>query len=173
MKNLILDGRLGKDCEKGVTKMGKPYIRFSLANSTFFNGETKTEWFDITCTNPKFVDNEKVIKFLTKGRYVIVSGRLRTEVRVSNNKVYCNQHVDADLIEGLGGGNSQKDKSEEEQQVSTYTGGTPSALSEKHEEPAPAPAPTPEPAPVAVSSNGGHSNIDEFNNSEVDDDLPF
>ena len=162
MKQITLDGRLGKDAVVMKTNNGKEYIRFSLANDSFVNGTNKTEWFEISCFDPFYV--EKKLDFFKQGRYVIVQGTLNSEVTAKNGKVYLNHYVKANNIETPSFGTK---KESNEVQVSTYTGGTkPEQVVEaKVERPAPVPQTVPQPQVVttstAASGWGG------------DDDLPF
>jgi single stranded DNA-binding protein len=165
MKQITIDGRVGKDAQVMKTQGGKSYLRFSLANDSFVNGANKTEWFDVTSFDNFMVENRT--KFLTKGRYVIVNGTLNSEVTSKNGKIYLNQYVTANNIEFPSFG-SKKDDSNEVQ-VSTYTGGTKSDQT-VHEEAQPAPVvetpkatPAPQPAPAQVAASGWSN----------DDDLPF
>lgn len=160
MKQISLDGRIGKDAEVLTTKGGKKYIRFSLANDTFLNGENKTEWFDITCYDPFIVDNR--VKYLSKGRYVIVNGSFNTEVNVRNGKIYLNQYVTASTIDTPSFGTKRE---ETEEVVSTYTGGTKSMPKAIQEE-----------KPIEVqttTSSKGWTASHGLNDMSDDDDLPF
>lgn len=166
MKQITIDGRIGKDAEVLKTQGGKSYIRFSLANDSFVNGANQTEWFDITSFDNFIVESR--IKFLKKGRYVIVNGTLNSEVHSRNGKIYLNQYVTANNIEFPSFGTKKEENNEV--QVSTYTGGTKSDQT-VHEEVKPAPAPVvetpkpaPQPAPATVTAASGWSG---------DDDLPF
>ena len=93
MKQIIIDGRLGRDAVISTSQNGRQHIKFSLANTTFRGNEEKTEWFDITSFDD-FVINKKS-KALTKGSYVIVTGSWETETNVSpkDNKLYINHRV--------------------------------------------------------------------------------
>lgn len=92
MRQVIIDGRLGKDAVVSSAN-GKQYVKFSIANTLFKDGQEKTEWFDITSFDD-FVINKK-IKALTKGSYVIVTGNWVTETNVSQktNQLYVNHRV--------------------------------------------------------------------------------
>lgn len=167
MKQITIDGRIGKDGAKVMkTQGGKNYLRFSLANDSFVNGANKTEWFDVTCFDPFVVENR--VKFLQKGRYVIVTGTLNSEVSAKDGKIYLNQYVRANDIDFPSFGTKKEENNEV--QVSTFTGGTKSETIVREEaKPTPAPqaaAPThaPQPAPATVASASGWSS---------DDDLPF
>lgn len=92
MRQVIIDGRLGQDAVVSSSN-GRQFIKFSIANTLFKNGQEKTEWFDVTSFDD-FVINKKV-KALTKGSYVIVTGNWETETNVSQktNQLYVNHRV--------------------------------------------------------------------------------
>lgn len=128
MKIIIFDGRIGsKGAEVMSTRGGKKFVRFSVANNSFVNGQEKTEWLDVTSYDPFVIENK--VKVLTKGTPVQIVGSLNTEVNVKDGKVWVNQYVTADRIELLFTGKREDDEQGNEtvstnEQVSTITGGT-------------------------------------------------
>lgn len=171
MKTIILDGRVGTaGTEVKVTKAGKQYARFSLANNTYTNGEEKTEWFEIISYDPTFI--EKRAQYLNKGSYVIVTGNIRTEVKVGqDNKMYINHYVTASNIDTprLGGKSdnaTQDNATTSTPVVSTFTGGTKSEMvAQVTAQPSEGVIVLGAPSQVAVATVGAGS---------VDDsDLPF
>lgn len=99
MKSITFDGRIGANgAEVRTTKGGRPYVKFSVANNSYSNGQEKTEWFDITSYDPFVIENR--VKYLTKGTYVIITGTPNTEVNVDRTgKVWLNQYVTANSID--------------------------------------------------------------------------
>lgn len=96
MRNIIIDGRLGKDAEIKSTKDGKQYLSMAVANDIYANGEVKTEWFNVS----SFIDSDlKRAQYLTSGRFVIISGDLTIEPRTSNGKLYLNMYIRAHNID--------------------------------------------------------------------------
>ena len=94
MKQIVIDGRLGKDAVLGTTNTGRQYLRFSLANSSFSKNEgEKTEWFDVTTFNDFDIKYRQNV--LKKGSYVIVTGTWRSETSVKDSKVWLNHYVNA------------------------------------------------------------------------------
>lgn len=131
MKTIIFDGRVGANgTEVKMSKNGKAYARFNVANNTFINGEEKTEWFDVVVYDPTFI--EKRAQYVGKGSYVIVTGSINTEIRPDKNgKIWINHYVTATNIDTprLGGKNENKEAtSTTKPEVSTFTGGTKSDL---------------------------------------------
>jgi single-stranded DNA-binding protein len=173
MRQIVLDGRIGTGGAKVMqTAKGKSYIRFSLANDSFVNGTTKTEWFDVTCFDPFLVENKA--KFMTQGRYVIVQGVPDSVVTNKDGKIYLNNYITATGIDLPSFGGKRDDNGEA--QVSTFTGGTrsaevvkpqPAPVQESVKAQAPASQPVPAPQPqvsVSQASPAGWSD---------GDDLPF
>jgi single-stranded DNA-binding protein len=94
MKQIVIDGRLGKDAVLGTTNTGRQYLRFSLANSSFSKNEgEKTEWFDVTTFSDFDIKYRQNV--LKKGSYVIVTGTWRSETSVKDSKVWLNHYVNA------------------------------------------------------------------------------
>lgn len=124
MKLIIFDGRIGaKGAEVSATRGGKPFVRFSVANNSYVNGQEKTEWFDVTSYDPFVIDNK--VNSLTKGTPVQIVGSLNTEVKVKDGKVWVNQYVTADRIElNFSGKKDDEMPSNSEDTVSAVTGGT-------------------------------------------------
>lgn len=168
MKTLIIDGRLGADAEIRQTKSGREYVRFSLANSGYANGQTTTEWYDVTSFDDNILKNR--IKVLKKGAYVIVTGTPRTDVNVDRtNKVWVNQYVNAFSVE-LGASGKRESHSENgmvQDGGSTYTGGT---ASETYSQPQAASAQSSIQETAAAPQTPVQS---AMFNSPDDDDLPF
>jgi single-stranded DNA-binding protein len=158
MKVIIFDGRIGaKGAEVSATRGGKPFVRFSVANNSYVNGQDKTEWFDVTSYDQFIIDNK--VNSLTKGTPVQIVGTLNTEVKVKDGKVWVNQYVTADRIEFNFAGKRDEDNqgtATGEATVSTVTGGTQSEAMVNNQPANDAPAT--EEMPMASSG---------------DDDLPF
>lgn len=94
MKQITIDGRLGKDAVVGTTQSGRQYLRFSLANSTFSKNEgEKTEWFDVTTYDDFTIKYRQNV--LKKGSYVIVTGTWKSETSVKDSRVWLNHYVNA------------------------------------------------------------------------------
>ena len=175
MKNIMIDGRIGANgAEVRQTKGGKPYVRFSVANNSFANGQEKTEWYDVTSYDPFIIEHKA--KYLTKGTFVIITGTPNVEVNVDRNgKVWLNQYVTASTIDTPSFKKKDDDSATSAQStvsetMSTFTGGTASSMTI----PKPTVAemapqvviPTSEPAVVTVGAVGANA-------ISIDDDLPF
>lgn len=107
MQLLIVDGRLGKDAEVKVSQNGDKYLKFSLANRVYKNGEEDTVWYDVITSKPEFLN--KLPEFLKKGSYVIVNGQLSVSTRIYEGSVYTNFTIRPNSIE-FGGGGKRNDE---------------------------------------------------------------
>lgn len=93
MKTIVFDGRLGKDAVLNTSKNGNQYLKFSVANTTFSNGQEKTEWFDVTTFNENLIKAKSQV--LKKGSYVIITGTWDSNTSVKDSKVWLNHYVTA------------------------------------------------------------------------------
>ena len=107
MQLLIVDGRLGKDAEVKVSQNGDKYLKFSLANRVYKNGEEDTVWYDVITSKPEFLN--KLPEFLKKGSYVIVNGPLSVTTRIYEGSIYTNLTIRPNSIE-FGGGGKRNDE---------------------------------------------------------------
>lgn len=183
MRTIILDGRLGKDAEVLTSKKGVKYVKFSIANNEYLNGEEKTTWFDVMSFDSNVI--EKKINMLKKGTMVYVTGNIRTEVSVSNGKVWTNHYITASSIEkvNFGTGNNAGGAAASttgKDNLSVYTGGTKSATVTAQVATAPEVtiplkraelvAETLKPQPVTEPNYNAAGAV---NTLDADDDLPF
>lgn len=79
LNRVIVMGRLGRNPELNHTQTGIKVARFSLAVDRDFKdkttGERATDWLDVVAWRQTA---EFVAQYLTKGRMVVVEGRLQT-----------------------------------------------------------------------------------------------
>ena len=74
MRTIELIGRIAADAERKVSKSGREYLSFRMANSEFndekgADGRPKTYWFSVTSFN-----HIPMAQYLTKGKPVFVRG---------------------------------------------------------------------------------------------------
>ena len=162
MRDVIIDGRIGKGGAevKTTSNSGIKYVKFSLANKRFANGEEETAWFDCISYSPHIIE---AADKLTQGIYVVVTcddfdANPRTD---KNGKAWSNITLRVIAVSRIntGGKKSDDEPAAEEHTVSTYTGDTQTKIAQTANA-APAPAPAPAPANVVVDSSDK-------------DDLPF
>ncbi len=75
INQVILLGRLTRDPEQRTTNSGKTVVTFSLAVDRF-GQDDQTDFFDITAWEKL---GDLVVQYLSKGRRVLVQGRLRQD----------------------------------------------------------------------------------------------
>lgn len=76
MRTLQVTGNIVADAEKKVSKNGKEYISFRIANHEFNDekgpdGKPKTVWIGVTCYNQRYFG---LAQYLKKGKPVIITG---------------------------------------------------------------------------------------------------
>jgi len=81
MNKVIICGRLGKDPELRRTSSGTAVVSLSVATSEVWNSKSgekqeHTEWHNVTVWGKRA---ETCEKYLSKGREVLIEGKLRTE----------------------------------------------------------------------------------------------
>ena len=110
ISDIILTGRIGKDgAELKQTVTGKPYLRFSLANNKYVNGQEKTQWFDVKVFDQFTIEN--VGKLLTKGTPVYVCGDIVAEPNIDKTgRVWQNFYVTAIRVAIMNTGRKDKDE---------------------------------------------------------------
>lgn len=103
VNQVILLGRLTRDPEERTTASGKTIATFSIAVD---RGNDETDFFEITSWEKLA---ELVVKYLEKGRQVLVQGRLRQETwdDKDSGKKRSKVAITASDITFLGGGNAE------------------------------------------------------------------
>ena len=107
-QKLVLVGNLGRDPVMRYTPDGTPVADFSLATNRTWNnsaGERQEEvtWFTVTVWRGQA---EVVNQYLSKGRQVLVEGRLKPEVRIwtgDDGVARAQYEVTAETVRFLGG----------------------------------------------------------------------
>jgi len=71
---LIIEGRLGKDCEQRYLPDGKAVVNFSVAYDSGYGDNKQTVWVDCSMFGERA---EKLAQYLVKGKSVLVDGKLQ------------------------------------------------------------------------------------------------
>ena len=108
-KALIL-GRLGRDPEMKTSQSGTAVCRFSVAVTEKYNGDERTEWFNVVAFGKTA---EVAAKYLAKGSQVFIEGRIQTRKYQDKSG---QERTATEIIVGsltmLGGGKSSGSRSE-------------------------------------------------------------
>lgn len=154
MQVVTVDGHLGRDAKIFTSSTGGEFIAFSIASNSRLKNIEKTTWYDVII--PSVERHRNLVPYLTKGKYVFVSGDLdvalvkdqngadRLRLTISTTSVNF-----PSVKKGEGGNNtapSQSAKKEEEIQVISKPD---------------APSPTVVATPIPVA------------NDDSDEELPF
>ena len=94
MRTIELIGRIVADAERKLSKGGKEYLSFRLANSEFNDekgpdGKPKTCWFSVTSFN-----HMAMTQYLTKGKPVFVRGKY-------SDRVYQNREGNCEIARDI------------------------------------------------------------------------
>lgn len=94
MRTIELIGRIVADAERKLSKGGKEYLSFRLANSEFndekgSDGKPKTCWFSVTSFN-----HMAMAQYLTKGKPVFVRGKY-------SDRVYQNREGNCEIARDI------------------------------------------------------------------------
>ena len=115
MQKIILVGRLGRDAAIRETQEGSKIVAFTMAVNGRFRGTEKTYWYDVSTFNYDRYKN--MVKYLTKGSLVSVTGDLDTDLEEGRDGVTrCRRYVTADSIEfgpSSNSGSTSNDRTEE------------------------------------------------------------
>jgi len=93
-QHIVLVGNLGRDPEMRYMPDGKPVTNFSIATSRGWSdrqtGEQKEEtiWWRISVFGPQA---EACNQYLSKGRQVLVEGRIRPDPNTGGPRIYTRQ----------------------------------------------------------------------------------
>jgi single-strand DNA-binding protein len=106
MNKVILIGRLGKDAEVKRTEGGAVRVTFTIATSEKFtdkhgNRVENTEWHNVKAWGERW---EKLAQYLTKGKQLMVDGKLRYREFEENGQKRRFSEVEARNMELLSGG---------------------------------------------------------------------
>lgn len=80
MRTIEVIGRIAADAERKISKNGREYLSFRLANSEYndekgADGKPKTYWFSVTSSN-----HLSLTQYLTKGKPVFIRGNYTDRV---------------------------------------------------------------------------------------------
>lgn len=92
-QTIIVVGRLGKDPEMRYTPSGQAVASFSLATDRQYTGQDgtvvkETTWFRVSVWGKQA---ETVNQFLSKGKMVLVEGRLQADPKSGGPRIYQRQ----------------------------------------------------------------------------------
>lgn len=103
-----MTARIVADAEKKISKSGKEYLSFRVANNEYSdrkdeNGKQKTYWYSVISFN-----HINMVKYLTKGKPIIVVGDVSDRI-YQNNQGVCDisREIMASGIYFIDNGNKQ------------------------------------------------------------------
>lgn len=111
MNKVMLLGRLGADAELKVMSGGKSVLKFSLATSEKYtdrdgNKQEKTEWHRCNLWGERA---EKLAKYLTKGKQLLVEGSIQYGKYEKDGVTQYTTDIRVNNLEFIADGNGRKD----------------------------------------------------------------
>lgn len=101
MNKAIILGRLGETPELKKTKSDMSVCNLSVATSDVRKDEKVTEWHKVVVFG---ATAENCVKYLTKGRQVLVDGKLTTRQWEKDGQKHYSTEIIADRVEFIGDG---------------------------------------------------------------------
>ena len=103
LNRILIIGNLGGDPESRFTPTGRQLTRFTVATHRKWTDSddvvhTATDWFNVECWNGT---GEAVVKYLSKGRLVLVQGKLRIDQYEQDGKTQYYTKVVASSVQFL------------------------------------------------------------------------
>ncbi len=115
INNVILVGRLTRDCEFKMTQSGTAIANFSIAcnksKKTDSGYKDEADFFDVTIIGKLA---ESISKYLTEGKQIIVNGELRQERWTHEGKNMSKVNILANSIQIISAGEKQSKQEEPE-----------------------------------------------------------
>lgn len=97
---ITINGRLGNDAQVKYTKSsGNKFLKFTLANNTYFNGDTNVSWFSVMVFgHQNWIGSLE--KLLVKGVLVTVQGRfLQNNYENSSGELVKSYFIRAEAVQ--------------------------------------------------------------------------
>lgn len=85
MQMITVDGHLGRDAKIFTSANGNEFIAFSMACNSRLKNIQKTTWYDVII--PSVDRYRNLVPYLTKGKYIFVTGDLDVSLAKDNNGV--------------------------------------------------------------------------------------
>lgn len=82
---ITVDGHLGRDAKIFASANGNEFIAFSMACNSRLKNIQKTTWYDVIIPSADRYRN--LVPYLTKGKYIFVTGDLDVSLAKDNNGV--------------------------------------------------------------------------------------
>lgn len=122
MRQILVDGRLGRDAELKTSANGRKFVSISLANNSHVKNEDKTTWYEVLCFDQNTI--EKRLEYLKKGKYIFVSGRYDVTAYVAKDgSLRLNEQIVADRIDFINLGSKSNGDNNSQQQAPEATTG--------------------------------------------------
>ena len=110
MNKVIVSGRITNDLELRTTASGKHFVAFNIAVNEGSGENQTTHFFNV---NAWEANADFLIKYMEKGRKLLIEGSLKTSQYEKEGKKYTNTYILASHFDFM---DSKKEETKEEQE---------------------------------------------------------
>ena len=110
MNKVIVSGRITNDLELRTTASGKHFVAFNIAVNEGSGDNQTTHFFNV---NAWEANADFLIKYMEKGRKLLIEGSLKTSQYEKEGKKYTNTYILASHFDFM---DSKKEEKEEEKE---------------------------------------------------------
>jgi len=110
MNKVIISGRITNDLELRTTANGKHFVAFNIAVNEGSGDNQTTHFFNV---NAWEANADFLIKYMEKGRKILIEGSLKTSQYEKEGKKYTNTYILATHFDFM---DSKKEEKEEEKE---------------------------------------------------------
>lgn len=110
MNRIVISGRITNDLELRTTASGKHFVAFNIAVNEGSGENQTTHFFNV---NAWEANADFLIKYMEKGRKVLIEGSLKTSQYEKEGKKYTNTYILASHFDFM---DSKKEEKEEEKE---------------------------------------------------------
>lgn len=110
MNKVIISGRITNDLELRTTASGKHFVAFNIAVNEGSGDNQTTHFFNV---NAWEANADFLIKYMEKGRKILIEGSLKTSQYEKEGKKYTNTYILATHFDFM---DSKKEEKEEEKE---------------------------------------------------------
>ena len=115
MNRVIISGRITNDLELRTTANGKHFVAFNIAVNEGSGENQTTHFFNV---NAWEANADFLIKYMEKGRKLLIEGSLKTNQYEKEGKKYTNTYILANHFDFM---DSKKEEKEEEKVEEFYS----------------------------------------------------
>jgi single-strand DNA-binding protein len=110
MNRIVISGRIANDLELRTTASGKHFVAFNIAVNEGSGDNQTTNFFNV---NAWEANADFLIKYMEKGRKLLIEGSLKTSQYEKEGKKYTNTYILASHFDFMDSKKEEKEESKE------------------------------------------------------------